>query len=270
MRLKKKSDYYYRFGFFFIYIYFFLSFGMFWISGRGNDGDPSFSIFFFTETMTEHQRIFGRKTRGSKEKMPNWGRWNWVDFWGSGVGESLCATSRREQKKLKKQNYDDDDGRFVGGTIDSVRSQINGADLVVKIVQGPFVVCRIVPQNTKWNCSVKRKRNLFRTISFMSLVMYIYIGCMISYDGCVMMSSDIPTASHPITIFRGVVFPSHHVRFLEIDSYIRYWRPGRANNGVLVFSLICQTIGSCETCEKKEPRHFGEKKKKQKRKCEIF
>ena len=92
-------------------------------------------------------------------------------FGGRG-SESRCvrqaAENRRNEKK--KNDDDDDDGRFVGGTIDSVRSQINGADLVVEIVQRPFVVCRIVPQNTKWNCSVKRKRNLFRTISLCLLL----------------------------------------------------------------------------------------------------
>jgi hypothetical protein len=147
-----------------------------------------------------------------------------VDVWGSGVGESLCATSRREQKKRKKKQKknddDDDDGRFVGGTIDSVRSEINGADLVVKIVQGPFVVCRIVPPNTKWNCSIKRKRNLFQTIS-LCLLLCIYR----LYDFIRWLRHDVERHTYSVASdynlsWRG--FPSHHVRFLEIDSYIRY------------------------------------------------
>lgn len=54
--------------------------------------------------------------------------------------------------------------------------------------------------------------------------MSLCIRGMISYDGCVMMSSDIPTASHPITIFAACFFfylPSSPCSIFVggIDSY---------------------------------------------------
>jgi hypothetical protein len=101
---------------------------------------------------------------------------------------------------------------------------------VVKIVLGPsVVVCRLIFKETSAPKNTERKKRIGSPPSWMSLC----IRGMISYDGCVMMSSDIPTASHPITIFAACFFfflPSFLALFDFCwgNRFLRYWRQQRA------------------------------------------
>jgi hypothetical protein len=94
---------------------------MFWISGRGNDGDPSFIFVSFHEDDDRASTDFWEENHGQvKEKMPiGEGELGWTLGVGGRRVAAVCATSRRKKKS-------DDDGRFVGGTIDYFDLRLTG------------------------------------------------------------------------------------------------------------------------------------------------
>jgi Trk-type K+ transport system membrane component len=70
----EESDNYYRFGFVYLFYIFPSLSGCSGSVGVGMMATRVLFSFLFTKTMTEHQRIFGRKTTTSKRENADWGR----------------------------------------------------------------------------------------------------------------------------------------------------------------------------------------------------
>lgn len=143
---------------------------MFWISGRGNDGDPSFIFVSFHEDDDRASTDFWEENHGQvKEKMPiGEGELGWTLGVGGRRVAAVCATSRRKKKRRRRR-------RTLCWWHDRLlRSEINGANLVVKIVLGPsVVVCRLIFKETSAPKNIPNGKNVLGVLLLGCLYVYV-------------------------------------------------------------------------------------------------